>query len=200
MPKLLTILLFFSFFISATAQEEVEVYEKQDGNKVLLMAKNNLDEAVEVTLNVMYKGYTTKDVFPKVIVLKEKEEVIMTTLVIPPGTQCEYGTSVSYKKVNKTQNKRITRTTGVQINPVKVNVFTKDDCARCAFVIEQFEKNNVVFLELNTSIAPSNNELMFEKLKEAGYKDNQIQMPVVVHKGEVFYNIKDLKAFVEKFK
>jgi glutaredoxin len=101
--------------------------------------------------------------------------------------------------VNPTQNKRVTRTTGIQINPVKVNVFTKDDCPRCAFVIEELEKNGVVFLELNTTIAPSNNDLMFEKLKEAGYKENNIQMPVVVNKGEVYYNIKDLKTFVKQF-
>jgi hypothetical protein len=40
---------------------------------------------------------------------------------------------------------------------------------------------------------------MFEKLKEAGYKENNIQMPVVVNKGQVYYNIKDLKTFVKQF-
>lgn len=193
-------MLFFCLTITVVhAQDEVEVYEKLENNKVLIMGKNNLNEAIELTLQLQYKGYMSSDVYPKKVVINGGQELVLTTLTNNPKVLCEYGTSVSYKKVNPTQNKRVTRTTGIQINPVKVNVFTKDDCPRCAFVIEELEKNGVVFLELNTTIAPSNNDLMFEKLKEAGYKENNIQMPVVVNKGEVYYNIKDLKTFVKQF-
>lgn len=193
-------MLFFCLTITVVqAQDEVEVYEKLENNKVLIMGKNNLNEAIELTLQLQYKGYISSDVYPKKVVINGGQELVLTTLTNNPKVPCEYGTSVSYKKVNPTQNKRVTRTTGIQINPVKVNVFTKDDCPRCAFVIEELEKNGVVFLELNTTVAPSNNDLMFEKLKEAGYKENNIQMPVVVNKGQVYYNIKDLKTFVKQF-
>ena len=199
MKHVLSLLLLFIIPLSVFSQDEVEVFQKEDGNKTMIVGKNNIDEAIEITLEVSFKGFNTEDVFPKKIILQGKEEKTLATLFCPPKTACEYGTSISYKKVNK-PNKKVTRTTGVQINPTKVNVFTKDDCARCAYVIEAFEKNKVVFLELNTTIAPSNNDLMFEKLKEAGYTKNNIQMPVVVHEGKVYYNISDLKSFVEKFK
>lgn len=199
MKPFLFVLFLVAVFSPAFSQEEVEVFQKENGNQTLIVGKNNIDEPFEITLDVASKGFTTADIFPKKIVLQGKEEKILASLSCPPKTACEYGTSISYKKVNKPV-KRLTRTTGVQINPTKVNVFTKDDCARCAFVISEFEKNKVVFLELNTTLAPSNNELMFENLREAGYKENTIQMPVVIHDGKVYYNIKDLKAFTEKFR
>lgn len=199
MKPFLFVLFLVAVFSTAFSQEEVEVFQKENGNQTFIVGKNNIDEPVEITLEVASKGFTTTDVFPKKIVLQGKEEKTLASLTCPAKTACEYGTSISYKKVNK-PTKRVTRTTGVQINPTKVNVFTKDDCARCAFVIREFEKNKVVFLELNTTLAPSNNELMFEKLKEAGYKEDTIQMPVVVHEGKVYYNIQDLKAFTQKFR
>ncbi|MBK6365506.1 MAG: hypothetical protein IPL63_09980 [Saprospiraceae bacterium] len=181
------------------SQEDVEVFEKEEGNSTMLVGKNNLDEAVEITLKLTYSGFVTKDTFPLKKVLKAKEEITLVTLNKPPQTECEYSTSVSYKKVANA-GKRINRTTGIQINTTKINVFTRDDCARCKFVIDEFEKNKVVYLELNTTLAPSNKELMFEKLKEVGFKGNTVQMPVVVYNGEVFYNITDLQAFVKKYK
>lgn len=199
MRLFLFLLCMLAIYLPLFSQEEVEVFQKENGNQTLIVGKNNIDEAIEITLEVASKGFKTEDVFPQKIVLQGKEEKTLATLTCPAKTTCEYGTSISYKKV-KNSGKRVTRTTGVQINPTKVNVFTKDDCARCAFVINEFEKNKVVFLELNTTMAPSNNELMFEKLREAGYNEDTIQMPVIIHGGKVYYNIKDLKAFTEKFR
>lgn len=189
------VLFLFSY---AKAQDEVEVYQKEEGNKVIIMGKNNLDEEVEVTLKIDYKGYKTSDVYPKMVTLGKKEEKALTTLTAPPNTACEYGISLSYKK-KVSGNKKVTRTTGIQINPVKVNVFTRDDCPRCQYVIETFDKNKVVFLELNTTIAPDNLDLMFEKLNANGYKSTQVQMPVVIYKDKIYYNIENLKEFVKQF-
>lgn len=190
----------FIFFSQlGMAQDEVEVYQKEEGNKVFIMGKNNIAEEVEVNINIDYKGYLTDDVYPKKVKLQGGEEKVLTTLTAPPSTACEYSISLTYKKL-QSGNKKITRTTGVQINPVKVNVFTKDDCARCQFVVESFEKNKVVYLELNTTIAPDNMDLMFSKLKEVGYNSKEVQMPVVVYKDKVYYNISDLKSFVQQFK
>ena len=199
---MLRFILGFIFIFStqlAMTQDEVEVYQKEEGNKILIMGKNNISEEVEVNINIDYKGYRTDDVYPKKVSLKGGEEMVLTTLTAPPATACEYSISLSYKKL-KSGNKKITRTTGVQINPMKVNVFTRDGCARCEFVIESFEKNKVVHLELNTTIAPDNMDLMFSKLKEAGYHAKEVQMPVVVYKDKVYYNIDDLKTFVQQFK
>ena len=112
------------------SQEDVEVFEKEEGNSTMLVGKNNLDEAVEITLKLTYSGFVTKDTFPLKKVLKAKEEITLVTLNKPPQTECEYSTSVSYKKVANA-GKRINRTTGIQINTTKINVFTRDDCARC---------------------------------------------------------------------
>ncbi|MFZ1703777.1 MAG: hypothetical protein WAT79_05490 [Saprospiraceae bacterium] len=193
------ILLIFSILNGVYAQDDVEVVETEDGNKILLVAKNNLIEEIEITLNLTYSGFQTKDQFPKKMNIKGGEEITIATLVRPSGVECEYSTSVSYKKLSMA-GKRTTRTTGVQLNPTKINIFTRDDCARCAFVVKDFEKNKLVFLELNTTIAPSNKDLMFEKLQEVGFKETTVQMPVVIYKGEVYYNIKDLKTLAAKFK
>jgi len=59
---------------------------------------------------------------------------------------------------------------------------------------------NIPFVELNTTIHDPNQQLMFEKLKEAGFSENSVQMPVVWNNGKLEYNIKDLAKWVKTVK
>ena len=201
---------FFSFIISTgqillSAQvQDIEVFEERGPSEIKLYAVNNTDDELDMTFTAILTGFISKESSPLKKVLKPRAKEFLMTLTAPSGIACEYKTSVSYKKVRKEgdtagQGKK-QRMTSIQMNTNKINVFTQDGCARCEFVISHLEKNKILYVELNTTIHQPNQQLMFEKLEEAGFKGNSVQMPVVVQNNKTSYNIKDLTTFVKNLK
>ncbi len=200
------ILMIFSLLTTfvMTAQQDVELSEERDGNKVLVYAQNNRDEAVELTVSAEIKGYSTSTVFPYSQKVAAKSKVWVFTLTETPGVENAYRLSVSYSVPRKTSAEvspatENTRFTGVEINPSKINVFTKDGCGRCASAIKLLTEKNIAFLELNTSVHYPNTTLMFNKLEASGFKGGSVTMPVIVYKDKVYYNIPDMKTLISSF-
>jgi glutaredoxin len=201
---------FFSF-IFLTGQvwlnaqvQDIEVFEERGSSEIKLYAVNQTDAELDMTFTAILTGFISKESSPIKKILKPRAKEFLMTLTAPSGVACEYKTSVSYKKVRKEgdtagQGKK-QRMTGIQINANKINVFTQDGCARCEFIISHLEKNKIPFLELNTNIHQPNQQLMFEKLEEAGFKGSSVQMPVIVQNGKTTYDIKDLATFVKNLK
>lgn len=183
--------------------QDIDLIEEKGENKVLLYAQNNTEEELEMTLNTALIGYTTNDKLPVNKILDAKAKVLVLTLLAPKGIICEYQTSISYKKVKKTNTTSGAlkqRMTSIQMNSKKVNVFTQDGCARCEYVIKYLDDMKIPYVELNTTIHDPNQSLMFEKLNEVGFKGTTVQMPVVVYSGKTEYNIKDLTSWVKGLK
>jgi glutaredoxin len=198
------ILLIFSSFILSAQSKDVELIEERGKSNIQLFAQNNTNDELDITVKADIIGFTTTDKSPINKLLPPKGKVLVLSLTAPPGVSCQYQTSLSYKKVNKAvanslpSNKN--RSTGIQINTTKLNVFTQDGCARCEYVIKQLDSLKIPYVELNTSIHAPNKNLMFEKLYESGLKENTVQMPVVLSKGKLEYNIKDLQKWVKTLK
>lgn len=186
--------------------KEVEILSKESKDGIDLYARNNSSDTVEATIDVQITGFKrTKGSNPAVIKLVPGVEVYFSSLIMPSGIECAYQTSVSYKKTGPKTIKEAgegtaRRFTSIQLNPVKVNVFTQDGCGRCAFVVNYLETNKIPYTELNTTIHSPNQDLMFDQLEKAGFKGNSIKMPVVVFKDKTYYDIKDLEKFVEGLK
>jgi glutaredoxin len=203
--------LFFSFLLVVSSTlisqvREVEIVSIENKDGIDLYAKNNTRDTIEATVNVDIRGFKrTKGNNPATIKLAPGAEVFFSSLTIPAGVECEYQTSVSFKKsgpkiVREGGESMEKRFTSIQMNPVKVNVFTQDGCGRCAFLIKYLEDHKIPYTELNTSIHIPNQDLMFEQLEKAGFKNNTVTMPVVVHNGKTYYDIKDLQKFAGRLK
>lgn len=203
MKSFVFLFLFLNFVMSAQ-KDDIEIVEERSPNQIKLFGVNNTSEELELTFNLDIIGFTTEEKLPVKSVLKPGQKQFLVTLTAPKGVQCQYNSSISYKKLKKnnpnTSATNHKKTTGVQINPSKINVFTMDGCARCEYVINYLKEKKIPFLELNTTFHLPNNDLMFEKLREAGFKGENVRMPVVVYKNKVDYNIKDLQEFVKGLK
>ena len=203
MNKPFLILVLFSLFIVLeTYGQDVEILDEQVGSEMILYAKNLTGNQYEINVTLNTEGFVTQDKSPIVRTLKGDSTILLTRLRCPDGTPCSYGTRLSYKKAMTTtapggQGTKKQRTTAVQINNNKINVFSKEGCPRCEFVINYLETNKIPYTELNMTLHQPNNELMFDKLQEAGFKDNTVQLPVIIYKDNISYNIKDLKTFVK---
>lgn len=183
------------------AQKDLELIKEIKDNQVLIYAKNNTNEALEVQLSADIKGYSADATFPVIKSVAANSKDIVLTLTTAQGVENSYQLSVSYSKARQSIEDAVvsdnTHFTGIEINPTKINVFTKDGCGRCAYVTKYLTDNNIPFLELNTSIHHPNSNLMFEKLGEAGFKGGSVTMPVIYHKGKVYYNIGDLPTVLK---
>ncbi|MBK9254132.1 MAG: hypothetical protein IPM42_01450 [Saprospiraceae bacterium] len=202
------VLLLFSLNVSLFAQtKDIEVIEREGKGGLDLFAKNNTKDELEATIDMTLMGYVRKaGTNPTTLKLEAGEEKFLGTLIMPPNTDCGYQTAVSYKKLKSSKTIETDGTgmkkrfTSIQMNPVKINVFTQDGCGRCEFVINYLETNKIPYTELNTTIHTPNQELMFEQLTNAGFKGSSVKMPVVVYNGKTQYDIKDLNKFVEGLK
>ena len=192
--------------ISLNAQkQDIEIEEERDATQIRLFAVNNTTDDLDLTFHLDISGFTINEKLPIIVVLNPNVRQYLVTLTAPKGVRCQYNSSISYKKIKKqapsdSNAGKNTKTTGTQINSTKINVFTMNGCARCAYLIKYLQDNKIPFLELNTTIHQPNNDLMFEKLKETGFKGKNVQMPVIVNKGKVDFNIKNIQEFVKSMK
>lgn len=193
-----------SVSILVAQSQDIEIIEERTETGIVLYAQNNTEDELDVTFNLDSKGFVLSTQSPINKILPPKGTELMMTLTAPKGVVCEYSSGISYKKVRKqvtgTESNRKNRITGVQLNTAKINVFTQDGCGRCEYVIKYLEDMKIPYVELNTSIHAPNQALMFEKLQEAGFKGNSVQMPVVIHNGKTEYNIKELANWTKKLK
>ncbi|MBK8519087.1 MAG: hypothetical protein IPL55_23220 [Saprospiraceae bacterium] len=202
--SLIIILIFY--YVSAFGQkQDIEIIEERSDSEIKLFAINNTSDDLEMEFRLRFTGFTTNEKFPIVIVLKNGNKEYLVTLKATVGIDCEYSTSVSYKKIAKAEKPDNAQTgvrkmTGIQLNPEKINVFTKDGCSRCEYVINYLQTNNIPYLELNISIHNPNLDLMFEKMEEFGFKETNVRMPVVISRNKLDYNIGDLPGFVKNLK
>lgn len=74
-------------------------------------------------------------------------------------------------------------------------VYTMKGCGRCSYTVNYLKTNNIKFTEYSTSDAESKTR-MWGLIRSSGkYKNGSVSMPVVVLKGETFFNIPDIQGF-----
>lgn len=185
----------------ASAQQEVSLSEERMDNQVYVYAENNSNSTVELKILAEIHGYTAEVSFPYTVRVDANSKALAFVLTQISGVEQSYNLSVSYSvpRANpiKATSTEHSKTTGIEINPSKINIFTKDGCGRCSFATKYLNDKNIPYLELNTSIHYPNSTLMFNKLEEAGFKGGSVTMPVIVYQDKVYYNISNIAELLE---
>lgn len=216
-PALLTFLLLTS--AGFAQQKDIEVFEKKDGNKSIVVARNTGKVPYIVTLTIDAKGM---DVTPSMKVealipagyMKE-----MATLQPRPGESWSYGYEVAYiesidknpkspttsqpqaeTKINSTPTTTTTAAPKVNLSNAAIIVYTQAGCGRCTFVKKEMTSKGIAYEEVDVNSGSPDAADMWIKLREGGFTGTSVTMPVVKVNGQLHYNIKDLNGFVEKLK
>jgi glutaredoxin len=188
------------------AQQDIEITEEKTDKNIILSAVNNTNEPLEITFNLNHQGVDLDKPLPIVMTIAPKSPTKLITLTIRPNESYSYETSLSYKKPRKlvevkaNDMKASAKTTSIQMNTNKVNVFTQNGCGRCSFVIKYLEENKIPYVELNTSAHAPNGDLMWAELEKGGFKGGNVTMPVIYNNGKIHYSIADLQKFVAELK
>ncbi len=224
--KMYTLLLAALLFSHSgfTQQNDIEVYEKKDGNKNIVIARNTSKLSYMVTIVISATGM---DVTPSTTVeavlpggfMKE-----MATLVPRPGEGWSYGYEVSFVEYvgelpksntttkSSTSDKKTTPTqSGTTAKPpvqpalaplttAPIVVYSQAGCGRCSFVKKELNAKGVKFVEIDVNSTSPEVNNMWQKLRDGGFNGDSITMPVVRVDGEYHYNIKDLAGFISGLK
>lgn len=226
MKSTFSILILLLIISSAFSQkEDIEVFEKKEGSKVIVMARNTGKVEYAVTLDITATGM---DVSPSIKVqtvipagfMKE-----MANLTPRPGENWEYGYQVSFVQTSgspatKTSSSPPPEKESVSApipstskppppplptppsNLSKANlvVYTKPGCSRCEFTKKQLSSKGITYEEY--SVASDSPEInnMWAGLRSSGFTGGSVTMPVVRSNGKYYYNIPDLQGFVDGLK
>ncbi len=214
--------LFLIITTGFSQKQDIEVFEKKEGSKVIVIARNTGKIDYSVTLNITVKGM---DISPSTKV----EAVIpagfmkeMANLMPRPGESWEYGYEVSFMpSMGKTAIKpsphstQETQTTLSTTNPTftpspapptpdlskaDIVLYSKPGCSRCSFTKKQLASLGIAFEEYSTTSDSPEISNMWVGLRNSGFSGGSVTMPVVRANGKYYYNIQDLEGFVTKLK
>jgi len=81
-----------------------------------------------------------------------------------------------------------------------VKVYTQSGCSRCSYVINYLKDHHIKYKEFNIGIN-NNNKEMWAKIKKSGKSYGaSVTVPVIEFKNKVYFDIADLKLFVNRLK
>jgi glutaredoxin len=216
--KLYFLLIAAILFTSAIhAQEnDIEIFEKKDGNKNIVIARNIGKVSYMVKLNIKAEGMivspgiTVEGVVPPGY-MKE-----MATLEPKPGVGWSYGYDVSFveykgqpsttsgdkqeEALNQSSNSAVKipiPPASPELSSAPIIVYTREGCGRCSYIKKEMKEKQIDFFEvdINDGSAEANN--MWKLLRDTGFTGTTVTMPVVKINGVLHYNIKDMAGLVE---
>jgi glutaredoxin len=207
-------------FTSAIAQEnDIEVFEKKEGNKNIVFARNTGKVDYLVSISITAKGM---DVTPGIAV----EAVVpggymkqLATLTPRPGEAWSYGYDVSYMEHTGQEVKSPSAQSAQTSSPVTpsmgttpppapqaklssapIIVYTQVGCGRCSTVKKEMKAKGIAFEEVDVNSGSPEVNAMWKNLRDGGFTGDNVTMPVVKVNGQLHYNIKDLMGFVDGLK
>jgi len=219
MKYLITVAWLFLAVVSGSAQgEDIQVFERKEGNKVIVVARNVGKVAYEVTVAIEAKGMKVTPGLQVSAVIPAGYMKDMATLEPIPGQGWSYGYEVSFMESSGTPPSDPVReespaTTSDAAAPVTSQasppaslstaplvIYTQAGCGRCAMVRRELTSRGVQFEEVDVNSGSPEVNAMWMKLRENGFKGNSVTMPVVRYQGSYHYDIKDLRGFVDSIK
>lgn len=213
---ILACFLFLSFAAGAQ-QKDISVFEKKDGDKNIVIARNIGKVPYLVKLDIHASGMNVDPGLKTETVVPAGFMKELATLTPMPGEAWTYGYDVSYTqytgeaaspavtepastskipepKTNTTSAPTPSNKTAVDQS--EIVIYSKPGCSRCAFVKKNLTDKGIKYREVDvTSGAPEVSD-MWMNLRHGGFTGESVTMPVVKLKGQLHYNIKDLQAFV----
>ncbi len=213
-----TLLFLFLFTLGFSQKNDIEVFEKKEGNKNLVFARNTGKVSYLVTLTINAKGMEVTPSMKVEAVIPAGYMKEMATLQPLPGESWSYGYDVTFMEYSGSLPKSTSTTpdTSNTINSVPsissktstppqtglsdaaIIVYTQAGCGRCSFVKKEMKSKEIAFEEVDVNSGSPEANDMWVQLRNSGFTGTSVTMPVVRVNGKYHYNIKDLPGFVGK--
>lgn len=203
--------------LSGFAQKnDIEIFEKKDGNKNIVVARNTGKVSYLVTLIINSKGMNVTPGAEVEAVVPAGYMKEMATLVAKPGESWSYGYDVSFTEYAGEPLKTQPSAPGQPEAPMTPSVtpaapqtalstapiilYTQAGCGRCSTVKNQMKAAGITYEEVDVNSGSPEVNNMWKQLRDGGFTGERVTMPVVKVNGKLHYNIKDLTGFVNGLK
>lgn len=197
-------------------KDDIEVFEKKDGNKNIVIARNTGKVSYLVTVTIDATGM---DVSPAM----EVESVIpagymkeMASITPRPGEAWSYGYDVSFVQytgqalkaadppasIPETQPapKANVPVPVVALSKAPIILYTQVGCGRCTYMKKEMNARGIAFEEVDVNSGSPEVNAMWKQMRDEGFSGDNVTMPVVKVNGQISYNIKDLAGFINGLK
>ncbi len=201
--------------LSGFAQKnDIEIFEKKDGNKNIVVARNTGKVAYLVTLTIDSKGMNVTPGAEVEAVVPAGFMKEMATLLARPGESWSYGYDVSFTAYAGEPLKTPPSAPGqpeasstpivtpsapapkTELSSAPIIIYTQRGCGRCSTVKSQMKAKGIVYEEVDVNSGSPEVNNMWKQLRDGGFTGESVTMPVVKVNGKLHYNIKDLTGFV----
>ena len=217
-PLLILFVLPYSFFAQ---KGTILVEEVKSDTAIVLIGKNisGQDQKIDFQLTSSGVKLSRKKSFSDIIPANAEIELIRMSP--QPNKQWSYSYKYSHRVIRKEppasqppathpqpadDQRKVKAITPIvseprlpEIDPDKIIVYIKDGCGRCEASVNFLKQHHIEFEELNMK-EKNNREEMTQYLFASGFQGGQFTTPVIIAKGKVHYNIKDLQGFLEGLK
>lgn len=198
-----------------TQKNDIEIFEKKDGNKNIVVARNIGKVSYLVTLTIDSKGMNVTPGAEVEAVVPAGYMKEMATLVARPGESWSYGYDVSFTEYAGEPLKTPPSAPGqpeapaspyvtpavpsapkTELSSSPIIVYTQRGCGRCSAVKNQLKAKGITYEEVDVNSGSPEVNNMWKQLRDGGFTGESVTMPVVKVNGKLHYNIKDLTGFV----
>jgi glutaredoxin len=212
--------------VTYAQKPDVEVYEKKEGEKVIVMARNTGKSDYNVKVIISSQGM---DVSPASTVEATVPGGFMKEMAVitpRPGELWSYDYNVTITQTTaKTSSKTPTTNTApaspsgtpkqpsntVQVSQstsapasnlsnANIILYAKPGCGRCSYAKKQLSALGIEYLEVNTQSDSPEVSNMWTEMRNQGFTGGSVTMPVMRVNGQYHYDIKDLEGFIGKLK
>jgi glutaredoxin len=207
-----SLLLILSGTLAFAQQNDIQVYEKKEGSRANVMARNIGKVSYLVTVEITSQGM---DVTPG----KKVEAIVpaghikeMASLQPRPGESWSYSYEVSFMEFTGDESNPQMNEIGEtvfepktadvpEVNSISAStiiVYTKPGCGRCATAKKSLDSRGVKYETVDISTGSSEANQMWKGLRESGFKGETVTMPVIRVNGNYHYNISNLSQFLQE--
>ena len=205
MLKRLFIFLLVCLPFLITAQKDVQLFEKERDWRIIIYAKNVSKKDLRIDLRIESTGLNLSNAMPLAQILKAGATEEAITLTPTPGQAWSYKTSLSYRPVDDKGSGYTINSSNISKQTIKgltaekgFVLYTKPECGRCRQARSHLSDKGVRFKEVDLSTQTSEVDAMWLALWEQGFSGKQVKTPVIQVDGKLFYEMKDIPAFLDE--
>ena len=200
MKNLLFLLsMFFLYSTIITAQSSpIQIEEKQVPGGIEFYCHSNASTDFEITFGLEktrnIKGYSK----PIKKLVPAKESILLLKIQTSQGHAYTYTTQLRQKQAgSRSAANSFGQSKMADDHNKGIVLFDKTGCGRCTMAGNYLFDHGVKFTVLNIS-KDENNALMWEKLREQGFRGKRFQTPAIMVDGEISHSHKNLEKFLRK--
>lgn len=179
----------FVFLLSALqihAQKDLQFIKvKNTDRSVHLSVINHSDTKYIVSVDVELTGMKSDQTFPLKITLEANTKASIAKLFPISDQETHY--LINYKVEE--------RNSPTYIYEPNITIYTKNKDKRSTQLLIYLSQNGIAYNEINTSYNSDTQQIYQDMLIRRGIEKKESKLPVIIYRGEAFYDIKNIKQF-----